>query len=52
MQLSVDQYNEIYGTDIKEFTPIEFSDYITYLMDQVKLNSSNEDIFTDIKKLV
>jgi hypothetical protein len=22
------------------------------LMDQVKLNSSNEDIFTDIKKLV
>lgn len=52
MQLSVDQYNEIYGTNFKELTPIEFSDYISYLMDQVKLKSNNEDIFSDIEKLV
>lgn len=52
MQLTIEQYNEIYGADIKEFKTIEFNEYIAFLMQQVDLKSSNEDIFTDIKKLV
>lgn len=52
MQLSIDKYNEIYGTNIKEMTTIEFSDYITFLMKQVELPAkSEEDLFTDITKL-
>jgi hypothetical protein len=49
MQLTIDQYNEIYGTDIKEFTQIEFTDYIAFLMEQVKLNSSDTDNFINFK---
>lgn len=52
MQLTIEQYNEIHGTDYREFTPIEFKEYIAYLMEQVKLKNNNEDIFTDVNKLV
>lgn len=52
MQLTIEQYNDLYGADIKEFKTIEFNEYITFLMTQIDLKANNEDIFTDIKKLV
>jgi hypothetical protein len=52
MQLSIDKYNEIYGTDLKELTPVEFSDYITFLMKQVELpTTNNDDFLSDIKNI-